>query len=310
MEVLDGIFICGAPRCLRSFIKRQDFQLHVRETHVDLIDVADDKERSQNDVDSQKGLSSETQIQISTFSGSPATAQLLPMQEQRTAQSHPQTLDSQTSRGPNPQSISAPALDEKQLNRPEFEHQKQQSSSHHNNNFNNNNNNIDRHRRQQRQDRQQVTEENHFEEQAQPDPQQQGLQPPLQQQMQQGMMMMMMPATQPGMIPMFSPQPYPMPPYAMQQEGQGMQPMYTPYQIPPPGGHLLASPPLPQAPRPPPLAPPPLMPPPPPKRGKYEQGIIPPGDPQMVDSQGYMWPGGNPGYDSNRNFGGWPPPPT
>lgn len=280
MEVLDGIFICGAPRCLRSFIKRQDFQLHVKESHVDLIEPADDTEKTQHDVDFQKGASSEPQVQTQALSRSPSAIQL-PMQEQRNGPALPQSSETQPPRAAQQKGTPSSNFEEKQVPKSEFEHQKQQPIH------------GDRPRRQ-RQERQQM-EETHFEEQAQPDLQQ-VLQVP--QQLQPGILA----ATQP-VIPVFSPQPFP-PPYPMQQEGHGMQPIYPPFQIPP-GGHLLPSPPLPP-PRPPSVAPPPpLMPPPPPKRNKFEPGITPSGDPQM-DMHGYVWSSGNPSYDSNRNYGGWP----
>lgn len=287
LEVLDGIFICGAPRCLRSFIKRQDFQLHVKEAHADLIETADDREKMRQEVDSQKGAaSSEQQGQPQALSRSSSGVHL-PLQEQKSGSLQPQTSESQPAKGVQ-QKITTPpfTLDEKHTRNPEFEYQKQQQSH------------MDRPRRQ-RHERQQM-DEPHFEEQNLHLDMQQVHQAPQQQPLQHSIL----PAPQPG-IPVFSPQPYP-PPYPnMQQEVMGMQPIYPIYQMPPAGGHLLPSPPLPP-PRPPSGAPPPpLMPPPPPKRSKFEPGIAPPGEPQ-VDPHAYVWSGGNPNYDANRNYGGWP----
>lgn len=39
MDVLEGIFICGAPGCLRSFLVRSDFDLHITEAHPQLLHV-------------------------------------------------------------------------------------------------------------------------------------------------------------------------------------------------------------------------------------------------------------------------------
>lgn len=37
MDVLEGIFICGAPGCLRSFLARPEFDWHVVEFHSQLL---------------------------------------------------------------------------------------------------------------------------------------------------------------------------------------------------------------------------------------------------------------------------------
>jgi hypothetical protein len=37
MDVLEGIFICGAPSCLRSFLARPDFEWHVADSHGPLL---------------------------------------------------------------------------------------------------------------------------------------------------------------------------------------------------------------------------------------------------------------------------------
>lgn len=283
LEVLDGIFICGAPRCLRSFIKRQDFQLHVKEAHADLIETADDRDKIRDDVDSQRGAgSSDQQLQAQALSRSSSGVQL-PLQEQKSGSLQPQTSDSKGGL----QTLTTPPsmADEKHARKPDSEHQKQQQGH------------GDRLRRQ-RHDRLQV-DEPHSEEQNLHSDMQQMLQPIQLQPLQHSIL----PVPQPG-IPIFSPQPYPPLYPIIQQESMGIPPMYPVYQLPPAGGHLLPSPPLPP-PRPPSGAPPPpLMPPPPPKRSKFEPGIAPPGDPQ-VDSQAYVWSGGNLNYDVNRNYGGW-----
>lgn len=38
MDVLEGIFICGAPCCLRSFFTRSEFESHVAEVHSQLLE--------------------------------------------------------------------------------------------------------------------------------------------------------------------------------------------------------------------------------------------------------------------------------
>ncbi|KAI5065166.1 hypothetical protein GOP47_0019861 [Adiantum capillus-veneris] len=259
LEVLDGIFICGAPRCLRSFIKRQDFQVHVKESHADLIETAEDREKMPQDVDSQKGAGSlDLQVQTQALSRSSSGIQLS-LQEQKGGLSQLQISEGQPSKGLL-QSLTT--LPPPLMQRSDAEHQKQQQGQ-------------EERSLRSRHERQQV-EEARYEEQNVQQSEVQMFQLP---QQQQPMQPSLLPAPQPG-IPIFSPPPFAAPYPTMQQEGMNMQQMYPLYQLPPSGGHLLPSPPLPP-PRPPSGAPPPpLMPPPPPKRGKYELGLAPPGEPQ------------------------------
>lgn len=37
IKLMEGIFICAAPHCLKSFLKRSDFESHVHEVHADLL---------------------------------------------------------------------------------------------------------------------------------------------------------------------------------------------------------------------------------------------------------------------------------
>ncbi|KAL3680048.1 hypothetical protein R1sor_023004 [Riccia sorocarpa] len=37
LEVLEGIFVCGAAGCLRSFLSKQEFEWHIREVHSHLL---------------------------------------------------------------------------------------------------------------------------------------------------------------------------------------------------------------------------------------------------------------------------------
>ncbi|CAD5191021.1 E3 ubiquitin-protein ligase HAKAI homolog [Musa acuminata AAA Group] len=36
IKMMEGIFICAAPNCLKSFLKQSDFESHIREAHADL----------------------------------------------------------------------------------------------------------------------------------------------------------------------------------------------------------------------------------------------------------------------------------
>eukprot|EP01018_Ginkgo_biloba_P030016 Gb_39842 [translate_table: standard] len=78
--MLDGIFVCAAPHCLRSFLKRIDFELHIKETHSDLLQplVEKDETRQKNvkpvASDSQPKQPMHAQSQVLTCSPSASSA--------------------------------------------------------------------------------------------------------------------------------------------------------------------------------------------------------------------------------------------
>lgn len=37
IKMIEGIFICAAPHCLKSFLKKTDFESHIHHTHADLL---------------------------------------------------------------------------------------------------------------------------------------------------------------------------------------------------------------------------------------------------------------------------------
>ena len=37
IKMMEGIFICAAPHCLKSFLKKTEFESHIHETHADLL---------------------------------------------------------------------------------------------------------------------------------------------------------------------------------------------------------------------------------------------------------------------------------
>ncbi|XP_078440074.1 RING/U-box superfamily protein [Wolffia australiana] len=39
IKMMEGIFICAAPHCLKSFLKKSEFEAHVHEAHADLLQV-------------------------------------------------------------------------------------------------------------------------------------------------------------------------------------------------------------------------------------------------------------------------------
>ncbi|XP_038692508.1 E3 ubiquitin-protein ligase HAKAI homolog isoform X2 [Tripterygium wilfordii] len=44
IKMMEGIFICAAPHCLKSFLKRTEFESHIQESHADLLQPNADKE--------------------------------------------------------------------------------------------------------------------------------------------------------------------------------------------------------------------------------------------------------------------------
>ncbi|KAJ4834753.1 hypothetical protein Tsubulata_012588 [Turnera subulata] len=44
IKLMEGIFICAAPHCLKSFLKRSEFESHIQESHVDLLQPNVEKE--------------------------------------------------------------------------------------------------------------------------------------------------------------------------------------------------------------------------------------------------------------------------
>ncbi|XP_050214343.1 E3 ubiquitin-protein ligase HAKAI homolog [Mercurialis annua] len=44
IKLMEGIFICAAPHCLKSFLKRVDFESHIQESHADLLQSNSEKE--------------------------------------------------------------------------------------------------------------------------------------------------------------------------------------------------------------------------------------------------------------------------
>ncbi|KAF5194745.1 E3 ubiquitin-protein ligase hakai-like protein [Thalictrum thalictroides] len=44
IKMMEGIFICAAPHCLKSFLKKSEFETHIHESHADLLHPNLDKE--------------------------------------------------------------------------------------------------------------------------------------------------------------------------------------------------------------------------------------------------------------------------
>lgn len=42
--MMEGIFVCAAPHCFKSFLKKSDFELHINEVHSDLLQPNKEKD--------------------------------------------------------------------------------------------------------------------------------------------------------------------------------------------------------------------------------------------------------------------------
>jgi E3 ubiquitin-protein ligase Hakai len=49
--MMEGIFICAAPMCLKSFLKKADFEFHVPDVHANLLQTNQEKEEERNESD-------------------------------------------------------------------------------------------------------------------------------------------------------------------------------------------------------------------------------------------------------------------
>ncbi|KAB1214645.1 E3 ubiquitin-protein ligase Hakai [Morella rubra] len=52
IKMMEGIFICAAPHCLKSFLKRSEFESHIHESHANLLQPNAEKEEG-NESESQ-----------------------------------------------------------------------------------------------------------------------------------------------------------------------------------------------------------------------------------------------------------------
>lgn len=50
---MEGLFICAAPHCLKSFLKKTEFESHIYESHADLLQPSAEKEDNNNESEAQ-----------------------------------------------------------------------------------------------------------------------------------------------------------------------------------------------------------------------------------------------------------------
>ncbi|CAK9133918.1 unnamed protein product [Ilex paraguariensis] len=54
IKMMEGIFICAAPHCLKSFLKKAEFESHIHERHADLLHPNAEKDGNESDAVSAK----------------------------------------------------------------------------------------------------------------------------------------------------------------------------------------------------------------------------------------------------------------
>ncbi|GFP86260.1 E3 ubiquitin-protein ligase hakai [Phtheirospermum japonicum] len=64
IKMMEGIFICAAPHCLKSFLKKRDFESHIHEAHADLLNLTRENEVNESEaISARKPSASETTVQ-------------------------------------------------------------------------------------------------------------------------------------------------------------------------------------------------------------------------------------------------------
>nr|DAD19966.1 TPA_asm: hypothetical protein HUJ06_021429 [Nelumbo nucifera] len=66
IKMMEGIFICAAPHCLKSFLKRSEFESHIHESHADLLQPNIEKEDvNESDAFNAARLSTDSHAKLS-----------------------------------------------------------------------------------------------------------------------------------------------------------------------------------------------------------------------------------------------------
>ncbi|ONK73718.1 uncharacterized protein A4U43_C04F34540 [Asparagus officinalis] len=128
IKLMEGIYICGAPHCLKSFLRRSDLEAHINEAHADLIRPNIEKEEANdnNALNTAKPSSTDAQKQSQQPEVSTARAPPKPSAFSPSANSQDQDREERArrhqSRDPSPR----PQL---QPNPPQFQNQQQTQTS-------------------------------------------------------------------------------------------------------------------------------------------------------------------------------------
>ncbi|XP_049387845.1 E3 ubiquitin-protein ligase HAKAI homolog [Solanum stenotomum] len=62
IKMLEGVYVCAAPHCLKSFLKKTEFESHIHENHSDLLSAEKDENISES-ASARKSAASESTVQ-------------------------------------------------------------------------------------------------------------------------------------------------------------------------------------------------------------------------------------------------------
>lgn len=63
IKLMEGIFICAAPHCLKSFLKRTEFESHINDSHADLLGLTKKDGIESDAISAKKPTSSDSTVQ-------------------------------------------------------------------------------------------------------------------------------------------------------------------------------------------------------------------------------------------------------
>ncbi|KAF8402717.1 hypothetical protein HHK36_010805 [Tetracentron sinense] len=78
IKMMEGIFICAAPHCLKSFLKRTEFESHIHESHADLLQPNTEREDGNESEALNMIRPSSTDLLAKQSSGTESTAHAPP----------------------------------------------------------------------------------------------------------------------------------------------------------------------------------------------------------------------------------------
>ncbi|GER55832.1 RING/U-box superfamily protein [Striga asiatica] len=116
IKMMERIFICAAPHCLKSFLKKSEFESHIRGAHADLLNP-----NMQKDVNESEGLSARKPLASETTVQAPAKLASSP-------RSNPQVNDREDK---NQRPVMQPNFSSQVLNHPSEQHFESSSNQSH-----------------------------------------------------------------------------------------------------------------------------------------------------------------------------------
>ncbi|KZV15252.1 hypothetical protein F511_26398 [Dorcoceras hygrometricum] len=126
IKMMEGIFICAAPHCLKSFLKKTEFESHINDIHADLLHPHKEKEGNESEATSaRKPSASDSTVQAPLRSVFSSSSNLQAHDHEDKSQ-RLQTRDPPPLR-PNMQPMSLPHFPVKVPNHPSEHHDSNQS---------------------------------------------------------------------------------------------------------------------------------------------------------------------------------------